>query len=218
MKHVNRRASLFAALIGWILLSALAVFIIWVQRDRARLIRDNENERILNTLFTSLRDYDDFGPAIAENETLRQRITGFAVYDSGRALVQRWGKVPSMFDLSLIGNKTARRFNRYTIPDRRSGSVTFVIHNDKPPVEQNHHAGPQSKDGPPAEVPGMFPGSRQPARPAWFNAFSGGNYVHQRKPPGVLADGNRYRYTVSAFGTGAFNPGPGHTRPLCTKP
>jgi two-component system sensor histidine kinase HydH len=183
MKRVNRHASLFAALTGWLLLSALAVFIIWGLRDRARLIRDNENERILNTLFTSLRGYDDFGPVIAENEILRQRITGFAVYDSGRAPVQRWGEVPSVFDLSLIENKTARRFNRYTIPDRRSGSVTFVIYNDKPPPEPDHHSGFQSGEsrnggGASAEAPGMFPGSRQPARPSWSNAFSGGNYVY----------------------------------------
>ncbi|MDR2048683.1 MAG: HAMP domain-containing histidine kinase, partial [Treponema sp.] len=176
MKRVNRRASLFAALIGWGLLSALAVFIIWGLRDRARLIRDNENERILNILFASLRDYDDFGPAIAENEMLRQRITGVAVYDSGRVPVQRWGEVPSVFDLSLIENKTARRFNRYTIPDRRSGSVKFVIYNDRHPPEPDHHAGSQNGSQN-AEAPERA-GSRQPARPSWFSAFSRGNYVY----------------------------------------
>ncbi|MDR0402071.1 MAG: sensor histidine kinase [Treponema sp.] len=199
MKRVNRRAraaesvqlasprprrkgaSLFAALIGWALLSALAVFIIWGLRDRARLIRDNENERILNTLFTSLRDYDDFGSAIAENETLRQRITGFAVYDNGRALVQRWGTVPSVFDPSLIGNRTARRFNRYTIPDRRSGSVTFVIHNDRPP--DSEHSGQQKSAGRHGSSarytggPAAF-GNNDRRGAAWFNAFSGGNYVY----------------------------------------
>jgi two-component system sensor histidine kinase HydH len=158
---MGTHASLFIALTGWLLFSALAVFIIWELRDRARLVRDNENERILNTLFTSLRDYDDFGPAIAENEMLRQRITGFAVYDSGRALVKRWGEAPSAFDNSLVENQTARRFNRYTIPNRRSGSVTFVIHNDKPPPR-----------------PETFSGNSDRRGAAWFNAFSGGNYVY----------------------------------------
>jgi two-component system sensor histidine kinase HydH len=160
-RRKGTHASLFAALTGWVLFSALAVFIIWELRDRARLVRDNENERILNTLFTSLRDYDDFGPAIAENEMLRQRIAGFAVYDSDRVLVQRWGEVPSVFDHSLIENQTARRFNRYTIPDKRSSSVTFVIHNDKPPPR-----------------PEAFPGNGDRRGTAWSNAFSGGNYVY----------------------------------------
>jgi two-component system sensor histidine kinase HydH len=160
-------ASLFAALAGWLLLSVLAVFIIWGLRDRARLIRDNENERILNTLFASLRDYEEFGPAIEENETLRQRITGFAVYDSGYAPVQKWGEVPPVFDISLIENKTARRFNRYTIPDRRSGSVRFVIHNDKPPSEPNNRGEAEN-----------FRGNQRPARLPWLSVFSGGNYVY----------------------------------------
>jgi two-component system sensor histidine kinase HydH len=176
MKRVNRRnaesvpssslrprqkgGSLFAAIAGWALFSALAVFIIWEVRDRARLVRDNENEQILTTLFTSLRDYDDLGSAITENEMLRQRITGFAVYDSDRTLVERWGKAPFVFDLSLIENQTAGRFNRYTIPDRRSGSVTFVTHSDKPPPR------PTPREN----------GDRRSA--AWFNVFSAGNYVY----------------------------------------
>jgi two-component system sensor histidine kinase HydH len=176
MKRVNRRnaenlqsgsrprqkgASLFAALVGWALFSALAVFIIWEFRDRARLVRDNENERILGTLFTSLRDYDDSGSAITGNEMLRQRITGFAVYDRDRVLVERWGRAPSTFDFSLIENQTAGRFNRYAIPDRRSGSVTFVFHNDKPPPR-----------------PEISPENGDRRGAAWFNVFSGGNYVY----------------------------------------
>ncbi|MDR1506068.1 MAG: HAMP domain-containing histidine kinase [Treponema sp.] len=169
MKHVNRHASFFAVLTGWALLSAMAVFIIWGLRDRARLIQDNENERILNTLFTSLRDYEDFGPAIEENEMLRQRITGLAVYDGGRTLIRRWGKAPAEFDLALTENQPARRFNRYTIPDRRNRAIKFVIHNSRPPYKSGQTRG-QEDDG--------ENGDRRPVRPALFNAFSDDNYVY----------------------------------------
>ncbi|MDR2143810.1 MAG: HAMP domain-containing histidine kinase [Treponema sp.] len=160
-RQKGSHVSLVVALIGWALLSALAVFIIWEFRDRARLVRDNENERILTTLFASLRDYDDFGAAITENEMLRQRITGFAIYDRDHALVQRWGEVPPVFDFSLIENQASGRFNRYTIPDRRSGSITFVIHNDRPP--------------PGPEIPS---GGGDQRGTTWFNVFSSGNYVY----------------------------------------
>ena len=132
MERVNRRTSLFAALAGWALCSALAVFIIWGLRDRARLIRDNDNERILSTLFTGLREYDDAAQAVEENETLRQSIQGLAFYGADGEMLQSWGDVPSRFDKALLaGAAAAFRFTRYTIPDRKNRSVRLVIHNQR---------------------------------------------------------------------------------------
>ncbi|MDR2211825.1 MAG: sensor histidine kinase [Spirochaetaceae bacterium] len=170
--HLPRRGSLAAALLAWILLSALAVFIIWGYRDRARLIRDNENERILNTLFSQLRDYDDFGSAIEANEILRERITGFAVYSGDFSLIYRWGKVPGEFDSKILEEKEHRRFNRYTIPDRRDRSVKFVIHNERP--FHPPQSGERSRHG--GEPPEAPPWGR--FRSLWFNALAGGNYVY----------------------------------------
>jgi two-component system sensor histidine kinase HydH len=181
MKRVNlpRHTSLFAALLVWALLSLLAVFVIWGYRDRARLIRDNENERILNTLFAGLRDYDSFGAAIENTEILRERITGFAVYAPDTSLLYRWGRVPDRFDPSLLDGEAPQRFNRYTIPDRRSRAVRFVIHNEKPPP---HPAGPNSpgKGLPPDPRNGAnHDEGFQRGRQFWFfSVFSGGNYVY----------------------------------------
>ncbi|MDR1931022.1 MAG: HAMP domain-containing histidine kinase [Treponema sp.] len=170
MKSVNLpgRNSLLAALFCWLLFSLLAVFIIFSLRDRARLVRDNENERILNALFTGLRDYDDFGSAIEENAVLRERIAGFAVYSSGYEMLEKWGKAPPVFDPSLLENSPVRRFNRYTIPDRRSGSVKFVIHNERPKdapgepgPEHRRHRGPSG-------------GNRE----SRFNVLREGSYVY----------------------------------------
>jgi two-component system sensor histidine kinase HydH len=137
MERVNRRTSLFAALAGWALCSALAVFIIWGQRDRARLIRDNDNERILNTLFAGLREYEDAAQAVEENETLRQAIKGFGLYGADGEMLQSWGNVPPRFDRFLLAGAAPLRFARYTIPDRKNRSVRFVIHNERNENERN---------------------------------------------------------------------------------
>jgi two-component system sensor histidine kinase HydH len=139
-------SSLIAAILSWILLSALAIFSISGLRDRARLIRDNENEQILNRLFTSLRGFDDFGSAIESNEDLRERIRGFAVYGGDLFPLYRWGKAPVVFDESALGSRPAgNRYGRYTIPDRGSRSVKFVLQTERssppppPQMERRHN-------------------------------------------------------------------------------
>lgn len=186
MKRVHRQkraralASLAISLLCWGLFSILALFIIWGWRDRAALIRDNDNERILNALFTSLRDYDDPGAAITENETLRQSIAGFAIYDNGGLMLQQWGKAPQNFDSGLIAGQTPNVFNRYTIPDRQSGSVRFVIHNER----LRRMSGRRQEENEMNEGPGRH-GESQNQRNgerrfegAWFNLLARGNYVY----------------------------------------
>jgi signal transduction histidine kinase len=146
-----RTASLFAALLGWLLLSALAVFIFWGLRDRARLIRDNENERLFNMLFTGLRSHDDFGSAIEANPVLRERISGFAVYGRDLGILYSWGKAPPRFDEGLLrGRPLQNRFGRITIPDMRGGdSVKFILQTE-----------PSPEAPVPPEAPGEAPGGR----------------------------------------------------------
>jgi two-component system sensor histidine kinase HydH len=168
MKVSLRTASLIAALVCWASASALTVFIIQGMRDRARLIRDNDNERLYNTLFTSLRDYDDFGSAIEANETLRERILGLAVYGNDLTLDYRWGTAPDRFDEGLLQHAGRSRMGRYTIPDKKRRLVKFVL-----------HTGPMPPEPPPAP-------SRQEERrrrmrnPSdfWFiNTLMGGKYL-----------------------------------------
>jgi two-component system sensor histidine kinase HydH len=130
MKISLRTSSLFAAILCWALLSALAVFMIMSLQDRARLIRDNDNERLFNLLFSSLRDYDDFGSAIESSQLLRERIIGLAIYGEDLAPLYRWGKVPPQFDEALLQNKQARN-GRYTIPHQRGNSIQFIISTER---------------------------------------------------------------------------------------
>ncbi|GHV53028.1 hypothetical protein AGMMS49579_11160 [Spirochaetia bacterium] len=132
VKIEQRTASWIAAFLGWALLSALTIFVLWGQRDRARLIRDNDNEQILNVLFTSQREFDDFGSAIAANSVLAERILGFAIYDKNLAPIYRWGQSPQVFDEDLLDESTSRdRFGRFTIPDQKGNRIKFVIHADR---------------------------------------------------------------------------------------
>ncbi|GHV11925.1 hypothetical protein FACS189491_04020 [Spirochaetia bacterium] len=132
MKIAQRTSSWVAAFLGWALLSALTIFVLWGLRDRARLIRDNDNERILNVLFTSQREFDDFGSAIAANSVLAERIVGFAIYGKDFAPVYRWGQSPQVFDEELLDESTSRdRFGRYTIPDQKGNRIKFVIHAER---------------------------------------------------------------------------------------
>jgi two-component system sensor histidine kinase HydH len=157
MKITVKASSFFAALLSWILLSALAIFSVSGLRDRARLIRDNENEQILNMLFTSLRGFEDFGSAIESNEDLRERISGFALYGGDLRPLYRWGKAPPVFDESVLGSGPLKnRYGRYTIPDRSSRSVKFVLQTERmgpqpPPQRDGHHLQNENRLMPPRQ-------------------------------------------------------------------
>jgi two-component system sensor histidine kinase HydH len=175
MKIPVKTGSLIAALLCWILFSALTVFIIQGMRDRARLIRDNDNERILNTLFASLREYEDFGFALESGPLLKERILGFAIYDNDLNPDYRWGSAPPRFDENLLKDREKNRTGRYTIPDKPGRRVKFVL-----------HTGPM---GPPPLPPGPQRRSRQgederfyrntTRRNFWFmDILMGGKYLY----------------------------------------
>ncbi|AEF86011.1 putative signal transduction histidine kinase, nitrogen specific, NtrB [Treponema primitia ZAS-2] len=136
MKISQRTSSFIAALLCWALFSALTVFIILGMRDRARLIRDNDNEQLFNLLFTSLRTYDDFGSAIESSPVLMERIAGFGIYGEDLTLSYYWGTVPPVFDESGLQNLRAVKNGRYTIPDKRGSRVKFILQTGWMPAPQ----------------------------------------------------------------------------------
>ncbi|MDR1398349.1 MAG: HAMP domain-containing histidine kinase [Treponema sp.] len=153
-KIAIRTASLIVAILGWLLVTALAAFIVWSLRDRARIIRDKDNEQIINLLFASLRGYDDFGVAIESHSLLKERITGFAMYDADFTPIYQWGNTPTIFDERLLGNRKdtpsekhffeLKSFGRYMSSSPGERSTRVVFHTDRliprmPPlmVEEN---------------------------------------------------------------------------------
>jgi two-component system sensor histidine kinase HydH len=145
-----KTSSWIVAALCWVLFSALSVFILLGMRDRAALIRDTENERIFTALFTSLRNYDTIGDALESNSLLHERIKGYALYGADLACRYRWGDAPETFDESLLGKaEQTLRFGRYTLPDRKAGSVKFVIHTERmsPPPPPASFPPPQRGEG-----------------------------------------------------------------------
>jgi two-component system sensor histidine kinase HydH len=194
MKISYKTASWIALALGWLLLSALAFFVLLGWRDRARLIRDRDNEQLLNALFASLRAYDDFGSAIEENQLLQERIAGFGVYGADLEPVYRWGSAPEHFNEGMLEKYAVSRAGRYTIPDARGRAVKFVIQMERmmpnPPPRRpaNRDTAPEYMAGPepdPYRAPPNRPGDT--SRPG---------DASRRMPPGflgVLAQG-KYSY------------------------
>jgi two-component system sensor histidine kinase HydH len=147
-------ASCIAAALAWILLSALNVFIFWGLRDRARLMRDKDNERIINLFFASLRGYEDFGSVIESNDILKERVESFAIYGNDLLPLYHWGKAPQVFDekeLNHYANDKEKRepgwLGRYTLPSGNGRVMRFVFHTDRmiprmPPMRSRERGTP----------------------------------------------------------------------------
>ncbi|MDR3139969.1 MAG: HAMP domain-containing histidine kinase [Treponema sp.] len=189
MKIPVRTSSRAAAILCWLLLSALTVFIFWAMGDRARLIRDNDNERLFNMLFTSLRSYDDFGSVIESNPMLRERIAGFGIYGDDLALTYAWGRVPPVFDEDILEGPLRReRYGRYTLPDKRGGGVKFILHTDRvlpPPMPPS--VSPPPRPAPEPNKPGerrhmiFIRSENRPnagGDPDFFNTLFSGKYLY----------------------------------------
>jgi two-component system sensor histidine kinase HydH len=150
MKIPVRTLSWIAAALIWFLLSVLMVFILLMTRDRARLIRDNENERLFNTLIGSFRTYGDFDSLITSNPVFRDRIIGFAIYGRDLLPVYAWGKVPPVFDEGQLERDGPPRNERFTVPNRGERSVYFILRAERmgfPPVEPPELPVPQDSAG-----------------------------------------------------------------------
>jgi two-component system sensor histidine kinase HydH len=133
MKPSAKASSWIAAVVLWALLSALVAFSITGFRDRAALIRDNTNERLINTLLTSLRNYDDFGTAIESSELLKDSIKGFAIYGNDLSLMYEWGEAPATLDTTILERTSEMPgAGRYTIPNQKNKSITFILHSGMP--------------------------------------------------------------------------------------
>ena len=160
--------SLAIALLGWLLLSALNLFIIWAMRDRARLIRDNDNERTLNTLFAEMWNFSDLGSAIESNPVLHERIKGAALYRRDLSLIQRWGDAGDVFDEEILEQVPVNRFGRYTIPDKPGHSTIFVIRFERRGMarQQNQPGQPRLQEQPQLQGQPRQQGQPQAERPS----------------------------------------------------
>lgn len=167
MKISVRTSSGIVGLVCWVIASGLAVFVFAGIRDRGRLIRDNDNERIFNLIFTGFRGYDGVGAAIEGNPVLSERIAGFGVYGEDLTANYRWGDAPAVFNTGILETQEKNRFNRYTIQDQKQGRVKFVLHHERVlPAAPPRMPGSVGTRSAPAPADAEAPAGADPKRPA----------------------------------------------------
>ncbi|MCE1196675.1 HAMP domain-containing histidine kinase [bacterium] len=92
-----RTTSAIAAAIAFTLLSLASWGIFRGQRLLYSLEARNEAEQTMTALFTSLKNYDDFGAAIEQNPALKARVVGLGLFDAQGGRLWAWGEVPERF-------------------------------------------------------------------------------------------------------------------------
>lgn len=93
----TRTTSAIVAAIAFILLSLSSWAIFRGQRLLYSLEARNEAEQTLTALFTSLKNYDDFGSAIEQNAALKERVIGLGLFGAKGERIYAWGDVPDSF-------------------------------------------------------------------------------------------------------------------------
>jgi two-component system sensor histidine kinase HydH len=121
----GRATSLAVAAFAFAAFTVAAVLVLRVVEDRDRMRSRNDAERVMNELFASLRDHDDFGSAIEARAELRDKVVGVGVYASG-ALLYSWGTVPATCAAPPRSDKTGFPGRRYEeMP--RTDSIALVM-------------------------------------------------------------------------------------------
>ncbi len=178
-----RTASLALAVLAFAFLSAVNVVIFRGMHERNILENRNAFERVMNSLFASLRDHDDFGSAIESSQRLRSQVAGIAAYAQDGARIYSWGKTPETWISTvpvaepLPGERdsTARDY----IENPKNDTFIFLIHPFRlappPPREAREKRTVDQK--PPSDHPFLFQTLKQAEivyleimRPAYWRA------------------------------------------------
>jgi two-component system sensor histidine kinase HydH len=125
-----------AALVSFLVLSAVTVVIFRGLKERYRLESRNDCERTFSVLFTSLRRYDDFGSAIEATRDLKDKILGLGLYDEGGSSLLHWGAVPDSYAPPVFDNAevTGDMASMY-VENSKNDSLILLLHpsKDRPP-------------------------------------------------------------------------------------
>ncbi|MDR1867767.1 MAG: HAMP domain-containing histidine kinase [Treponema sp.] len=147
LKKKYKKMSLMVALFCFMVVSVLLICIFVSVRDRARLIRDNDNERIVNTFFM-IRTIEDIQPSIESNPFLKERLNGVALYYNGTR-EYLWGSAPDT--LTTVEPQT--HSSRSMILDPKTKSIHFIFNIERPNREISRFRSPQQHRPPPLPAP-----------------------------------------------------------------
>jgi two-component system, NtrC family, sensor histidine kinase HydH len=132
-----RLASIGVAILAFALLSGLAAVLFKSTMESDRLVSRNNAERIMNTLFASLRDHDDFGSAIESINSLKERVLGVGVYAESGERVYAWGETPAIFSRELPEEEKYGEMVRKYIDNPTNNSIVVLLrppHGAPPPL------------------------------------------------------------------------------------
>ncbi len=159
-------ASLGLAILGIVLGSAVNGFVFRSIDELGRLESRRNCEIIMNELFASLRDHDDFGSAIEASATLKADILGLGLYDRQGSQVYAWGRVPASYADPVQASQEHRSAVRSYLENARNSSFVLILWpfglvppppHGPPPREDGkiEDRGPP-KGPPPADRPFLF--------------------------------------------------------------
>ncbi len=151
-----------AALISFLVLSAVNVVIFRVLRERSRLVSRNDCERTLSAVFTSLRGHDDFGSVIEATPGLKEKILGLGFYNEAGAVLYRWGTVPEPYTPpSFKGVEVSFDMASKYLENPANGSLVVLLRptRDRPPLPPPPAQGtPGAQERQPSEGSPQTPG------------------------------------------------------------
>ena len=139
----TRTTSAIAAAIAFMLLSLASWAIFRGQRLLYSLEARNEAEQTLTALFTSLKNYDDFGAAIEQNAALKERIIGIGLFGPSGERIYAWGDTPESFVSSLDASQRQDGNERQYSEDPLRRSLQIILRPSRmiPPPPREHGDG-----------------------------------------------------------------------------
>jgi len=146
-----RTTSLVAAVAVFAALSGLSYLVIRDMGERAVLVNRNAMEKLLNGLFTSLGEHDDFGAAIEASASLKEKILGVGVYDEDGKPVYAWGDPPASFVPSSAAGVLEDELGRSYLEDPKKDAIMLVF-------------SPRPMGPPPPKAEGVREEMREPGR------------------------------------------------------
>jgi two-component system sensor histidine kinase HydH len=144
MVSIGLAALCFAALSG------VAVVIFQGMRQRTLLESRNDGERTINQLFSSLRNYDDFGSAIETMPSLSRKVIGVALFAEIGTRLYSWGSSPAAWPEVQFTSATENDRMAYVYRENARNASTIIL--VRP-----------SREGPPPAPPKESQGSRDRA-------------------------------------------------------
>lgn len=141
----GRRATALFAILIFLVLSLAGLAIVRGLGLLYTLESHNEAERSMNALFTSLRNYDDFGSAIEQSEALRSSVLGVGLYDGEGQSLYAWGQAPMRYlATGFPAGETGRDVRLYS-ENKAHRSVVLVMKPEAvahgPPPHERQDAG-----------------------------------------------------------------------------